>query len=193
MENQQSIVKHCKECQKEFNPVSVRGVEQLYCTKTCARRAAQKRHEERKRKKIEYELQEKEEKIEKPVNMVNTQQSPEYAESLHRTQRGEDSIRINGRIDSDSNGKDYIHAYYEAKIENNFYKLKCESLEQKVKDLQVEIFNLNSELETLDQEEPEDGGMLGSIVEQFKKDPINSVKFASAIIENLTTPKTAKK
>jgi hypothetical protein len=57
-----------------------------------------------------------------------------------------------------------------------------------VLELEREVFDLNSELDSLD-EKTDEGGMLGNIMEQFKKDPINSVKFASSIIENLTKSK----
>jgi hypothetical protein len=37
----------------------------------------------------------------------------------------------------------------------------------------------------LDSTDEDSGGMLGSIMEQFKKDPINSIKFATAIFDNM--------
>jgi len=43
-------------------------------------------------------------------------------------------------------------------------------------------------LEKLDEGEDENG-MLGNIMAEFKKDPINSMKFVSAVFDNFTTTK----
>jgi hypothetical protein len=66
-------------------------------------------------------------------------------------------------------------------------ELKNQYLEKRVLELEREIFDLNSELDSLDQDE--ETGIIGNIMEQFKKDPVNSVKFATSIIENLTKSK----
>jgi multidrug resistance efflux pump len=179
-------MKKCKECNKDFEPTTNKGTEQLYCTKTCGRIAAQKRHKQRLINKINEEAKEKRESM---VGISELpEQSSEPTQSMGGVQRTDISATNDGRVAPYNTGKDYIELYYEAKIDNNFYKLKNETLEKKVQELEREIFDLNSELDQLDQEE--EGGMLGSLMEQFKKDPVNSVKFVSSVINNLTNPKT---
>jgi hypothetical protein len=179
-------IKKCKECNKDFEPTTNKGTEQLYCTKTCGRIAAQKRHKQRLINKINEEAKEKRE------SMVGNSQRPEQpsepTESLGRIRGAEISAPNDGRTAPNNYLKDYLELYYEAKIDNNFYKLKNENLEKRVLELEREIFDLNSELDQLDKEE--EGGMLGSLMEQFKKDPVNSVNFVSSVINNLTNPKT---
>lgn len=179
--------KKCKYCSNEFSPVNNRGSEQLYCSNTCQAKAAKERHEQRLKQKI-YEEAKKQSPEPVGSSIENSRQSPEYAESVYRVQRPTNSVGNNGGAIADNYGKNYLELYYEAKIDNNFYKLKNENLEKRVLELEREIFDLNSELDSLD-EKTDEGGMLGSIMEQFKKDPINSVKFASSIIENLTKSK----
>jgi hypothetical protein len=180
-------MKKCKECNKDFEPVTNKGTEQLYCTKTCGRIAAQKRFKQRLKYKM-YEEAKKETAIPMVGNVANPGESPQHAQSVGGIQGRDDTTTNDGRVTSYSSGKDYLALYYEAKIDNNFYKLKNETLEKRVQELEREIFDLNSELDQLDQEE--EGGMLGSLMEQFKKDPVNSVKFVSSVIDNLTNPKT---
>jgi ABC-type oligopeptide transport system substrate-binding subunit len=178
-------MKKCKECNKDFEPTTNKGSEQLYCTKTCGRIASQKRHKQRLINKIYEEAKEKRESM--VGNSERIEQSPEPTQSVGGIRRGEISATNDGRVTSYNPGKDYLELYYEAKIENNFYKLKNETLEKRVLELERKIFDLNTELDELDQ--GEEGGMLGSLMEQFKKDPVNSVKFVSSVIDNLMKPK----
>jgi hypothetical protein len=179
-------MKKCKECNKDFEPVTNKGSEQLYCTKTCQRIAAQKRHKQRLINKINEEAKEKRESM--VGNSERIEQSSQHAQSMGGVRGGEIPTPNDGRLTSYNPGKDYLELYYEAKIDNNFYKLKNEALEKRVQELEKTIFDLNSELDELEGEE--EGGMLGSLMEQFKKDPVNSVNFVSSVIDNLTKPKT---
>ena len=180
-------MKKCKECNKDFEPVTNKGTEQLYCTKTCGRIAAQKRFKQRLKNKM-YEEAKKETTIPVVANSELPERSSEFTQSMGGVQRTDVPVTNDGRVTPNNPGKDYLELYYETKIDNNFYKLKNETLEKRVQELEREIFDLNSELDQLDQEE--EGGMLGSLMEQFKKDPVNSVKFVSSVIDNLTSPKT---
>jgi hypothetical protein len=179
-------MKKCKECNNEFEPVKTKGTEQLYCTKTCQNKAAQKRSLERLKNKM-YEEAKKETTIPVVGNSERIEQSSQHAQSVGGVQRGDIPTTNDRRLTPNNPGKDYLELYYEAKIENNFYKLKNETLEKRVLELERQIFDLNTELDELDQEE--EGGMLGSLMEQFKKDPVNSVNFVSSVIDNLTKPK----
>jgi hypothetical protein len=56
--------------------------------------------------------------------------------------------------------------------------------------LEKEIIQLNLELEELDSEEEDKySGMLGGVMEQFKQDPVNTISFASELINTLFKPK----
>jgi hypothetical protein len=179
-------MKKCKECNKDFEPTTNKGSEQLYCTKTCGRIASQKRHKQRLINKINEEAKEKRESM--VGNSELPERSSEFTQSVGGVQRTNNPTTNDGRTAPNNPGKDYLDLYYETKIENNFYKLKNENLEKKVLELERENFDLNSELDQLDQKE--EGGMLGSLMEQFKKDPVNSLRFVSSIFDNVTKPKT---
>jgi len=184
-------MKKCIECGQEFTPVTTRGTEQIYCTKTCGRKAAQKRHQQRIIEKIKNDEKKTETNTESnnlAESMGTIQETPRFSESNSPIQGYRNGNRAERGIDSDYYHKNYLEKYFEARIDNNALVLKNQYLEKRVLELEREIFDLNSELEELDQE-PEEG-MLGSIVEQFKKDPVNSVKFATSIIENLTKSKS---
>jgi hypothetical protein len=175
--------KNCKHCGQQFEPTSNRGHEQLYCTKTCSRAAAIKRKIERNEN----------EKIQSSVAGIperRSEEKPEFSEGLHRDERQKIRDTYDRRIDADIIGKSYIEDYYEAKIECNYLKLQCQNLTDKVRELEAENGQLLAELEDLENE-PEDSqsGMLGSIMQEFKKDPINSVKFATAVFQEFTKPK----
>jgi hypothetical protein len=181
-------MKNCKICNNEFENKS-KGTEQLYCSSTCRAIAAKKRQEE---KIINHAIQQKAKIEEKQTEQSSTiigggiskEQSPEI---LSNTERKDNSPKFYGSPIDSGSGKNYIHEYFEARISNNALELKNQYLEKRVLELEREIFDLNSELDSLDQ--GEDTGIIGNIMEQFKKDPVNSVKFATSIIENLTKSK----
>jgi hypothetical protein len=69
--------------------------------------------------------------------------------------------------------------------------LKCESLEKELATLRIELSNLETELDEIDQDDESSGysGMLGGVMEQFKQDPVNTINFATELIGNLFKPK----
>ena len=134
-----------------------------------------------------YEEAKKEARIPVGGNREHPEQHPWSSQGLGGIQGRDNRTTDDRRFTSNNPGKDYLELYYEAKINNNLYQLKNENLERRVQELEKTIFDLNSELDQLDQEQ--EGGMLGSLMEQFKKDPVNSVNFVSTVIDNLTKPK----
>lgn len=169
-------MKVCKECSTEFEPVNQKGSEQIYCSRKCATKAANKR------------------RIEKLVNSAIQQQEPQQQEQTE-PERNENFESGNfqrervGRVtperrDTTVSDMAYIEKFYEAKIELNLYKLKTENLENKVRELEKTIFDLNSEIDQLEQEE-EGNDFMAGITSQFKKDPITTVNMATAIFENI--------
>jgi len=184
-------MKKCIECNQEFEPVKTRGTEQIYCSKTCGRKAAQKRHQQRIIEKIRND----EKKTETQSDQNNMDQSVGATQTTSKFSASDSTVQGSGNgnrtergTNSDNYRKDYLHEYFEARINNNALELKNQYLEKRVLELEREIFDLNSELDSLDQDE--ETGIIGNIMEQFKKDPVNSVKFASSIIENLTKSKS---
>jgi len=174
-------MRKCLECGVEFQPAHQRGTPHVYCTSTCRRIASVKRAKQKIYEEAKKELS--------PLGGTAQpiQQHPKHAEDLVGTQGRVPSVGYHGGITSNNPGKDYLELYYQTKIDFNRVELENKSLQKQVQELEKEIFELNSEIDELDNEKGE--GMLGSIVEQFKKDPVNSVKFASALFENLTTTK----
>lgn len=167
--------KECKQCKKQFEPKTNRGHEQLYCTNTCAQQAARIRREERIKN-----------------NLYETKQVPETGadtnSDIYRGQMG--GVSTDRRSNSD-NDLATLEKLYESKIENNYLKLKCENLEEKIRQLQIEINELNSDIEAMemDNEIEEQPGILGGIMQQFKTDPINTIAMVKMMFENLTANK----
>lgn len=166
-------MKVCKECSKEFEPVNQKGSEQVYCSRKCGQKAANKRRIE---KLVNSAIQKEEQKPEPITTDENIESGYMERERVGRV--------IEERRVTPVNDMAYLEKYYEAKIELNLYKLKAENLEQKNQELQREIFDLNSEIDQLEQPD-ENNSFISGIAEQFKKDPVNTVNMATAIIDNL--------
>lgn len=164
----------CNYCSTEFISTNNRGAEQKYCSTKCRSNAANKRREQRlMNTNISNNIYENKESKDSPI-----QYSERNTESLDRVQRGETRI-ANGFGNISDNSLAILKELYEAKNETTFYKLKCESLEK-------EIIELKLELEEIDNEEDDKySGMLGGVMEQFKQDPVNTINFASELINNL--------
>jgi hypothetical protein len=177
-------MKNCKECNKEFEPVHTRGTEQLYCSKPCQGKAAQKRHQQRLIEKLQNEQQSK--TINAPRSFTRpTEETPGSDNTL---ERGGNNITNNGGVVGNTFGQDYLYRYYEAKIDNNGLLLRNEYLQKRVVELESEVDELNSELDEIG--EAGNQGMLGNIIQQFEKDPVNSVKFVKSLFESFKSQKS---
>jgi len=180
-------MKQCKECGKEFQPVPVRGTEQMYCSKTCQSRAARKRHEQRMIDKMKNNETQETQRPGLVGAVPNVQRSTEFSSNLNDVQREDVPAAGGGRSFANIDSS-YLERYYEEKISNNFYKLKNEALEKRVLELEREVFDLNSELDKIEEDSNNDDNMLGSIMTQFKKDPVNTANFVSSLFDNLKKP-----
>lgn len=168
--------KQCKQCDADFAPVhEKRGHEQLYCSKKCGQISARIRREQR----LKNAVNEKQIEHEQPTTTNN--------QSTNMAQQPMGGIIANGGGNS-FNDLSYLEKLYEAKNENNYLKLKCESLEEKVRQLQIEVNELNSDIEAMemDSEIEEQPGILGGIMQQFKTDPINTIAMVKMMFQNLT-------
>lgn len=177
------MIKQCKECKSEFESINTKGSEQLYCSKSCRQKSANKRFQNNIINKYKNEKQES--------NNVGNQEI------------FTDSGRINERVISHisrygqrANVTDYpndiivsIKETYDAKNECLFYKLKCEALEKEVQDLKQDIVQLEMELDECNSEDENDNGIISGLMTSFKQDPQNTISFATELITNFIKPK----
>lgn len=176
------MTKECKECKEKFESTNTKGSEQLYCSKACRNKSANRRFQENLIKKHNNEKS----------GIIGNLQSVES--NIERV--GE--VVTENHIDRKSNyhlSNDILNCLretYDARNEVLFYKLKCESLEKEVQELKNDIFELESELENIESDESEGSGMIGNLVSSFKQDPQTTISFASELINNFIKPKNVK-
>ncbi|MEI8054336.1 MAG: hypothetical protein WCH52_11415 [Bacteroidota bacterium] len=177
---------NCQECNNEFTPINNRGAEQKYCSTKCRSKAGTKRREAR--------LINQNINNEKQSNRIRGY-SEQAREIDSKQEFQEFDNRRNGllssRIHTDYNIIDSLKECYEARNETIFYKLKCESLEKEVSELKIEVSQLEMELDDIGTNTPggEYSGVLGGVMEQFKTDPVNTINFATDLIQTLFKPK----
>jgi hypothetical protein len=177
---------NCQECNNEFTPINNRGAEQKYCSTKCRSKAGTKRREAR--------LINQNINNEKQSNQIRGYSEPfreiDSKQEIQEFDNRRNSL-LSSRIHTDYNIIDSLKECYEARNETIFYKLKCESLEKEVSELKIELSQLEMELEDIDTNTPggEYSGMLGGVMEQFKTDPVNTINFATDLIQTLLKPK----
>jgi hypothetical protein len=202
-------MKICKNCNKEFTPIhESRGQEQVYCSIKCRQTSAHLRSINKIKQSVIYEndkekitgieqigITDSMDRVGRGISETNERRGDSsnnllsnYKES--RNVEG-DSYRyaINGVQESHIN---LIRELYESRSESIFYRLKNEQLEKEVNELRIKNARLESEIDEYESEGEEEsnyGGMLGSVMEQYKEDPINTINFASELIGNLFKPK----
>jgi hypothetical protein len=189
-------MKICKNCNKEFQPLhESRGQEQIYCSIKCRQTSAHLRSINKIKQSV---IQENEKGISGSNGVNNSTQGIkgiiENNREFNSTQEFLETSNPRNRVMSnilysDSNAIELLRECYEAKNETIFYKLKCEQLEKELSELKVELYNLEQEFENEGEEESDYGGVLGSVMQQYKEDPINTINFASELIGNLFKPK----
>jgi hypothetical protein len=96
--------------------------------------------------------------IDKTADLNNEKINFEQAENYHHSGQSNFSIHPGPR-GNDSLIYSLLEAKFDAKNECNLYRLKCEKLEEEKKKLELELFEVNSELESID--EPENNSFLG--------------------------------
>jgi len=177
--------KKCLNCNNEFEQINVRGSEQLYCSKSCRNKSANKRFQE---------------------NLINKYEQ-KHTEQLHGTRSpGSSTIIENDNPRNLPIGKVYeqenyfknnsndiitsIKETYEERSKGLFYQLKCEQLEKEVQELKQEIVNLEMELDECNAENDDDNnGIISGLMTSFKQDPQNTISFATELITNFIKPK----
>jgi hypothetical protein len=163
--------KLCTQCETLFTPKeNTRGSEQIYCSPKCRSNAA---HQRMINKIKENAIQEKRESINVAENNSNLSGN-----------------RINTEQRTDNFSPDIIRlmeSNFEARNKISELDLKNLYLAKEIEELKQEIINLELELE--EEQQPEEEGMIGGIMKQFKTDPVNTISFATELINNLLKPK----
>jgi hypothetical protein len=171
-------MKNCIVCSNEFEQKTKKGVEQKYCSQLCRMKA----YNERKENKANEELNE-------------LRQQAQSNNSINATK-----IVSPQSIDN-ANGLQFGNVW-NSLLEGNYYKLKVESLEERIKEkdqtideLKKEIMILENQIESLEDEmnevPGEQGGIMGA-VNTFMKNEI-LVNAAAEKIVSFLMPKPKSK
>ncbi len=113
-------------------------------------------------------------------------------EIIFGNERGENRTSYSYSAESSGKGNDIVR-YYDAKIEATRYELKCEYLENRIKELEQEIIHLEAELDECNAEDSDDqNNIIGSLVSSFKSDPLTTIEFGSAMIQKLFNKNNSK-
>lgn len=162
--------KLCTQCETLFTPKeNTRGSEQIYCSPKCRNAAAQTR--------MINKIKE---------NAIQETRQPIIAENNNVLSGNRNNIEQR----TDNFSPDIIRLMelnFETRNKISELELKNLYLTKEIEELKQEIINLELELE--EEQQPEEEGMIGGIMKQFKQDPVNTISFASELINNLLKPK----
>jgi hypothetical protein len=162
--------KLCTQCELLFTPKeNTRGSEQIYCSPKCRNAAAQTR--------MINKIKE---------NAIQETRQPIIAENNNVLSGNRNNIEQR----TDNFSPDIIRLMelnFETRNKISELELKNIYLTKEIEELKQEIINLELELE--EEQQPEEEGMIGGIMKQFKQDPVNTISFASELINNLLKPK----
>lgn len=180
--------KKCTYCNQELD-LKKHGLTK-YCSVQCRNKDYYKKNKLRNDNFIENEQTNKS-KEENEDKISAGQQSNKRSigsisdEIISRNERGENGIAYSNPIQS-SGRSDDLARYYDAKVEATRYELKCQFLENRIKDLEQEIMQLESELEECQSEnQGNENNIIGGLVSSFKNDPLNTIEFGTAMIQKL--------
>jgi hypothetical protein len=162
--------KLCTQCETLFTPKeNTRGSEQIYCSPKCRNAAAQTR--------MINKIKE---------NAIQETRQPIIAENNNVLSGNRNNIEQR----TDNFSPDIIRLMelnFETRNKISELELKNIYLTKEIEELKQEIINLELELE--EEQQPEEEGMIGGIMKQFKQDPVTTISFASELINNLLKPK----
>lgn len=180
----------CNHCNNDFQDTSTRGTEQKYCSVKCRTNAGNKRHQEKIINKVKMDYEQSNKSV---INgSIQTSNGQDRYESDNEN-FGKGNLFNSGRGVGDTNVFRLIEKNYETKVESLSYELKNEQLLKENEELKRKIALLEVEVEELENEieqEPEQSGMIGSVMEQFKQDPLTTINFATTLIQNLFNKKS---
>lgn len=180
--------KKCKECNNEFESINTKGSEQLYCSKSCRNKSANKRFQNNL-------INKHNEKIHKEGNNRDGRIVENNREGHKPTYTNLTSVQDSTRKNSSEYNSDIISCIketFEERSKSIFYQLKCEQLEKQVQELKQDIINLEMELEEYNPGEEDSNGIISGLITSFKNDPQSTVTFATELITNFMKPKKAE-
>ena len=176
--------KQCKECSKEFEAINTKGSEQLYCSKSCRNKSANKRFQQNIINKHNENNIRTYEQRSPGVNGIDERNSRYNVSNVE----GYNNERYPKTFDNEIITS--IKETYEERSKSLFYQLKCEQLEKEVQELKQDIINLEMELDECNSETDEDNnGIISGLMTSFKQDPQNTISFATELITNFIKPK----
>jgi len=181
----------CNECDIEFTPTRLNVDAQKYCSIKCRNLSAQKRRHE---KIISDYQSKKENSISNDIGENNRESNREYREigftpttNYNRESNDNNVENVNstfkthiGLIETNFNTKSDLIL---CRIQLDYANKEIEQLKQKVKDLEIELF-------TLENEEPEVNPQMevvNNLIKGFSTDPVGVLNFAKQMFQ----PKTA--
>jgi len=169
-------MKNCKNCNAEFQPKhETRGHEQIYCSIKCRNEAYKKR------------INEKQQTIQEPMQ----QQQPQNIGYVER----QDNSSIQLRSDNYTHVVSLLEKLSEAKTEAIRYQLKCEQLEKENQELKIKSNQLEMELSEIEESEDDESenDIISGIMTNFKKDPVNTLNFATSLFSQFLKQNTNAK
>lgn len=176
-------IKKCLLCSNEFNSKLSPGVEKKYCSKQCRMKAANNRRFETIKGNL--------------ITEIKGNLKHENENEIKQTISENSNFMARNRFDIEprtDNSSSYsfrlLELNFEAKNKIVELELKNYYLEKEIKDLEIEYDKLETETNNEDEEKNPFENILGGVMDEFKKDPINAVNFATGIIGNLLNPKT---
>jgi hypothetical protein len=182
-----SKTRKCNHCNNDFEDSSTRGTEQKYCSVKCRTNAANKRHQEKIINKVKMEYEEKTNNGNIGADIENNRNN-----NSDESKWKNDFSYSRGNI-SNNEFLRLLETNYNTKAYSLSFELKNEQLLKENEELKKKVELLELELEDLENEidqEPEQMGMIGNVMEQFKQDPVNTINFATSLLQNLFKRKT---
>ena len=178
--------KNCEECGTEFLVTVTRGNEQKYCSHKCRAKAGNKRNEQRlieRYKKENEKINERKdernsERINGSINDSNDKSSHEMP-IRHRYDMAEkrENLDVHNSIFLLEKNFETKNELIEFKLRNEYLTKENEELKRQIANLEVELLEFEEE-----NEEPEKNDWIGGVVQQFKTDPVNTISFATELI-----------
>lgn len=176
-------VKKCSLCGNEFNSKMSPGVMQKYCSKQCRMKAGNNRRFETIKSNL--------------INEIKGNSKHENENEIKRITSEGSNVMGGNRFDIEPRtdiGSSYsfrlLELNFEAKTKIVELELKNFYLEKEIQELKTEYHNLEMESEDIGEEKGAYEDILGGVMDEFKKDPITTLNFASGIIGNLFGQKT---
>lgn len=185
--------KVCKQCKNEFEQKNFRGSEQLYCSKECSRKSSTNRYKQNLINKYIHDESNLSNGNERAITTHDATRTYNNVSGNHELTRvGEIGNNGKNSFNESVNNTITIGEYIKCVTENASNLSELKYLKEKLQLLEIENSNLRSELEFDNEDESNDLGMFGGIIDLYKKDPTATILFAKDMIfEFLKQPKNA--